>query len=397
MPLKSGGAVESEYMRGRSNQGLTSISKGVQIPTTILDLSFPNTSTDVDVTYRSGIGRKCFYANGLFWVFYSDGTNMVYRTSEDGVTWSSPTTIRACDTSHNFAVWFDGSHLHYAATPLSNWNEPVVYRRGIPNDDGSITWSTAEQTVRQDANMWFRNITLAVDSGGYPWIGMATNQRAPLTVGTFADVSKSSKNDGVWMTQTGFPYRPDTTVNKRDILILVPLTSQKMYIIYVLAAGPATNPINGKLWAGSIWDLEETATSRQSHDASISAVAYQDIVHVVYDERTTNVVYHLKRAAGPAPGSWTETQIMATSEGSGWSLTVQVETGYLWLFYIINNDVLYRQYISEWDASPTTLQDRTAAESPYSMNSYYRARSDGKLGVIWTESPAYTIAHSGLV
>ena len=28
--------------------------------------------------------RKIFFANGLFWVFYSDGTNMVYRTSADG-------------------------------------------------------------------------------------------------------------------------------------------------------------------------------------------------------------------------------------------------------------------------------------------------------------------------
>jgi len=398
MPLKSGGAVENEQMRGRSNSGLISIGKAVVtpapiIPSEVLGLSFPNTSTDVNVTYQGGIGRKCFYANGLFWVFYTDGTNIVYRTSEDGATWSSPTTVRVCDTGTNFSVWFDGTYVHYAATAVYDWNEPIVYRRGTPNTDGTITWSASEQTVIQDPDKAFQNIFIAVDSDGYPWIGMRTVQAAPLPSGNWAEVIKSSTNDGTWTTQSGFPYRPDTTSGKRDIMILVPLTSQKMYIIYVWSGATASNPINGRLWDGSSWGSQETATTRQSHDASISAVACQDIVHVVYDELTTNVVYHLKRVAG----TWSETQIMATSAGAGWSLTVQIETEYLWLFYILNYDVLYRRYTTAWDTSPNTLQDRAAAQSPYAVNSYYRARSDGKLGVVWTESPAYKIAHSGLV
>jgi len=394
MPLKSGGAIESEFMHGRSNSGLISIGKGAIIPEEILDLSFPNTSTDSDVTYWAGIGRKCFYANGRFWVFYSDGTNMVYRTSEDGATWSSATTIRACDSSHNFSVWFDGIYVHYAATPLSSWNEPVVYRRGTANSDGTITWSASEQTVIQHPDKWFRNIVIAVDGGGYPWIGMNTNQAAPLPAGAWAEVVKSSTNDGTWTTQSSFPYRPDTTANVRDIMILVPLTAQKMYIIYVWSGAPASNPINGRLWDGSSWSSEETTTTRQSHDASLSAVAYGDIVHVVYDERTTNNTYHLKRVVG----TWTETSMGFVAEGTGFSLAVQQETGYLWVFYIINNDILYRRYITVWDTSATTLQDRAAAQSPYSINSYYRARADGKLGIVWTEGPVwYTIAHSGLV
>jgi len=392
MPLKSGGAVESEFMHGRSNLGLISIGKGVKIPTTILDLSFPSTTPDVNATYLGGIQRKCFYANGRYWVFYSDTTNIVYRTSADGISWSSATTIRACDNGNNFSVWFDGTYLHYAATPLATWNEPIVYRRGTPNTDGSITWSAAEQTVIQDADKWFQSIIIAVDSEGYPWIGTRTSQAAPLPPGNWAEVIKSSTNDGTWSTASGFPYRPDTVSGKRDIMFLVPLTSQKMYIIYVWSGAPATNPINGRLWDGSSWGSEETATTRQSHDASLSAVAYGDVVHVVYDERTTLDVYHLKRVAG----TWTETSMGFVGAGTGFSLTVQQETGYLWVFYIKTNTIFYRRYLTSWGAE-TTLQTRTAAQSPYSMDSYYQARSDGKLGIVWTESPAYTIAHSGLV
>lgn len=394
LPLKSGGAVENEFIHGKGNLGLITVGKGAKIPTSILDLSFLGTSTDGDVTYWAGFGRKCFYANKRFWVFYSDGTNIVYRTSTDGKTWSAVTTIRTCDSSHNFSVWFDGTYVHYAATETYGYNLPIVYRRGTPNSDGTITWSATEQVVRQDVNMAFRNVIIAVDSGGYPWIGMMINDQTspPGGNGIYADVTKSSKNDGTWTTATGFPYRPDATApGKRDIMILVPLTAQKMYITYVWSGAPASNPINGRLWDGSAWSSQETATTRQSHDASISSVAYGDIVHVVYDERTTYNIYHLKREAG----TWTETSMGFIGEGTGFSLTVQQETGYLWVFYIKTNTILYRRYLTSWGAE-TTLQTRTGAQSPYAMNSYYQARSDGKLGVVWTEAPWYTIAHSGL-
>lgn len=365
--------------------------KGVATLPNILDLSFPSTSTDSNVTYWSGIGRKVFYANGLFWVFYSDGTNMIYQTSEDGVTWSAATTIRTCDTGQNFSVWFDGTYLHYAATAVQTYNGPIVYRRGIPNSDGTITWSAAEQTARQDANIAFKRIIIAVDSAGFPWIGMYSLQKAPLTAGSFADVTKSSTNDGTWVTDSGFPYQPDTTKNKRDIMILIPLTLQKMYIIYVWTGGPASNPINGRLWSGGAWSDQETPTTRQSWYASISAVGYRDIVHIVFDEYTTGNAYHLQRTED----GWSETSLGISGYGAaGFSLTVQKETGYLWLFYIVSNEILYGKYVTSWLLA-VVLQSRTATESPFSVNSYYQVYGD-KLGVVWTESPAYTIAHSGL-
>jgi len=405
MPLRSGGAVDNEFLRGRSNSGLISIEKTVVGPPpppppptlpNILDLSFPAgdsaVSGDVDVTYWSGFGRKCFYANGRWWVFYSDGTNIVYRSCADGKTWSSPTTIRACDSSHNFSVWFDGTYLHYAATATNDYNVPIVYRCGTPNANGSITWLESEQTVRQDANMAFRNIIIAVDSDGYPWIGMMVGDYTspPGGNGIYADVTKSSMKWGIWSTASGFPYRPDGVKNKRDLMILVPLTGM-MYIIYVWSGYVASNPINGRLWNGLSWGAQETATSRQSMYGDLTAVAYGDIVHIVYVEKDTNDIYHLKRQ----DSSWSEMFIMAGTVDVSVSLSVQTETGYLWLFYIKTYDIFYRKYTTTWSASDILLQDRAVAQSPYSINSYYQVNGD-KLGVVWTESPSYTVAHSGL-
>src|SRR5689334_20112526 len=61
--------------------------------------------------------RKLFWAVGLYWLFYADGQNgQVYRTSANGTTWSSPTTVRGEDPlGHRIAYTFDGTNIHYAA------------------------------------------------------------------------------------------------------------------------------------------------------------------------------------------------------------------------------------------------------------------------------------------
>jgi len=100
------------------------------------------TSTANSATYAP-FQRKSFYAAGRFWVFYSDGSNMVYRTSTDSSSWSSATTVRACTYGFKFSIWFDGTYLHYAYSDVS----AIYYRRETPNSDGTITWSAAEQTV----------------------------------------------------------------------------------------------------------------------------------------------------------------------------------------------------------------------------------------------------------
>lgn len=35
--------------------------------------------------------RKAFFASGRHWVFYADGTNLVFQSSTDGTTWATKT------------------------------------------------------------------------------------------------------------------------------------------------------------------------------------------------------------------------------------------------------------------------------------------------------------------
>ncbi|GAI32938.1 unnamed protein product, partial [marine sediment metagenome] len=182
-------------------------------------------------------------------MWYSDGTNFVYRSSADGVNWSDAVSVGACPNGLSGSVWFDGTHVHYARLgPYTNY-----YRRGAPNPDGTITWSADEQTVYSGTSSdvhWGPSIT--VDSGGYAWIGTKYyngNNSWPW-------VFKNADNDGTWSTAAGFPHQLSTTFSTYWRVSVVPLTDSKVYVIYA-----NKNDGCGKLWDGSSWGDEETTMS----------------------------------------------------------------------------------------------------------------------------------------
>ena len=98
--------------------------------------------------WLSGAGeqnmRSLFYAAGLYWAFYSDGTNVVYKTSTYGSSWSSKTVVRTCEQGrmYAFGLYWDETYLHY----IYAWqgNNDIYYRRGVPNANGTISWTSAE-------------------------------------------------------------------------------------------------------------------------------------------------------------------------------------------------------------------------------------------------------------
>ena len=183
-----------------------------------VDPSTIGTSSSSNAPYRS-FQRKSFYANGLFWVFYSDGTNMVYRTSSDGSTWSSASTVRASGDGTQFSTYFDGTYISYAMLPTYSGSDTIYYRRGAPNSDGTITWSASEQTV--GTSSYTTAVSIGVDSSGYPYI--AYRAQSPR----YCFVTKSSTNNGAWTTASGYPLQL-TTVAGYWATIVVPLTNNKM-------------------------------------------------------------------------------------------------------------------------------------------------------------------------
>ena len=231
--------------------------------------------------------HKLFYAQGLIWAFYCDGTKQVYKTSADGTTWSAATTVIASSTyGHRIGYWFDGTYIHYAYCESALGND-VMYRRGSLDVGGGITWSAVEQTaVAIAAGDSALYSTVSVDSSGYAFIGYIFFPNGYPNTPWDAVVVKNSKNDGTWTTgdatTTASAY---TTIY--PIPFLVALTSGKMYVAY--ADNTAGNATHGRLWDGSSWGAAES-TGAAGIDTVFGIVADGDNVHLVITENAGGVM-----------------------------------------------------------------------------------------------------------
>lgn len=219
--------------------------------------------------------RKDFYARGRFWKFYSDGTNMVYRTSTDGETWSAPTIVRACTKGWSFSIWFDGTYLHYAYSVVRY--DPLYYRRGEPEVGGTIGWSAAEQPVPIDFDNVYSPPTVCVDSDGYAWIGYMEYTGSDF----FPYVIRSGNNDGTWgATPAGFPYQLSTLSTPNWQVLVTPLTEGKMLVMYYRGL-----KIRAQHWNGIDTWSSEVGTATSTVDIIVySSVAENDEVHLIFKD-----------------------------------------------------------------------------------------------------------------
>jgi len=322
-----------------------------------VDPSVVGTSTSSYAT-REPFQRKCFYANGRFWVFYSDGTNMVYSTSTDGSTWTSATTVRAAAAGYTFSVWFDGTYLHYAYAAASS----IYYRRGAPNSDGTITWSAAEQTVSTTYNKADYPM-VSVDSNGYVWIGY----RDYTGTYYYPYVIKSGNNNGTWgTTPTGFPYQLSTTSSDAWRVSIIPLTSGKMLAVYASYNG---DTLKVRRWDGSTWGSEVATTSAVYFGQYHSAVAQGDDVHLTFlKQYPYNILYVKYTYSSNSLGSETTLQAGTTSSSAP-VISINSSTNDLYVFwagYPTANHIYYRKYTAstgtwetgvDWIAETETLTD----------------------------------------
>jgi hypothetical protein len=139
----------------------------------------------------------------LFWAIFGDGSNFMYYTSPDGVTWTLGATnsgiIRALAPTNGvgvcISIYYDPNtgYFHYAVA-----GDSLMYHRsGTPNADGTITWNGSETAFAPvslfGAETSCHYPSIAVDSNGYVYIAYMyyIGMNAPR-------VTRSGNNDGTW-------------------------------------------------------------------------------------------------------------------------------------------------------------------------------------------------------
>ena len=192
--------------------------------------------------------RKLLYSQGLWWLFYSNGSDIVYRTSSDGMNWSVSSVLVSVapgsDSGFSFSLWLQGSTLYYvlATDSTQNGQQGFDWGSGTLNSFGYIfaTVHTVSTTNQLTSN--YDSIT--VDSSGNVWVAINTNNS-----GTHA-LEVWERKSGTWYQENFINQVPADTSP-----VLLPLTSG-IALIYGTGASTGTVSIttttNGASWSPQI-------------------------------------------------------------------------------------------------------------------------------------------------
>jgi hypothetical protein len=233
--------------------------------------------------------KKVFFANGRWWFFYWNGTNLGWRTSIDGISWSNFTIYGALSSGVYFSIWYD--ELNNKTCLVRNSGSALMYRQGTANADGTITWDADEVVATNYYVGTYAYPTICKDSSGYPWV--AYNDGTGIV-----RVCKATATDGSTWGSTNSLW---SGISSACILI-IPLTDNKMMAIMVKTnSGPqsrlydGTMPYNPNNWQNAV--VINAAQSQLDH--TFDAVVDGDNVHFVYTYFTGSYnIYYVKYTYG---------------------------------------------------------------------------------------------------
>lgn len=175
----------------------------------------PSTTSTVAVNQGLVLGetyqRHNFESGGRDWVFWCNGTAILYSSSTDANTWESPQIFSSyicnegiyCCNGSSFSLWYDvtTNYAHIAYMNVTGTQQSIWYARIAPQSNGVITSDTPQEAVPGVASLNFSVPSICLNSLGYPYIAyMATDiNTADLSAYVSTSIVNSS---GTWTNAT---------------------------------------------------------------------------------------------------------------------------------------------------------------------------------------------------
>lgn len=311
---------------------------------------------------------KAFYAHGKYWVFYALPGNVYYKTSNDGENWSGATSITtSIDTFHfqDFALYFDGTYVHYVVTGGS----ALKYRRGEPQADGSISWDTAEQNIG-GLPSFVNTADLTVDSNGYAWIVYGYNDIYVL---------KNANLSGVWSTDS---ITQLTTGASGANASIIALTGGKLYVVWA----DSNDQLHGEYYNGSAWS-SELGTLTMGEQRRFDVTVYGDVVLLTWQDNSSDIKFKER------DGTWGATKNVIAGHGRDIPTISHDGAGTYYIFSFRNAASAIRRYSSTDNGdSWAILVLETGVKPIFCVSGFpvFPEAMSSKIALIWVEHPTTT-------
>lgn len=329
--------------------------------------------------------RKLFYAADRFWVFYSDGGELVYKSSSDGLSWSERSqSLGASSDGNGISVHFDGTYAHYARTTSTN-GQSLYYRRGTPGGDGMIAWSEAEQiAVAGENGVRYLHPSVSTDSSGHALISYH-REKQNGKAGEGPCVTMSGNSDGTWgTTPAGFPYELTSNSESEWYTTVHGLTSNKIAVTF--ADHTEIPMVYVSTYDGFSWNPTANTASTAHFGSDYSVLVEGDDLHIaLLDEGTFEIRYcrysYATNAVGP------EFTLRSPESLSSAPALAATSNGALYCFWIkspADRHIYYSRMIyGAWDSTCTNWLTETDLTASGGVSAAYNQGSSLYIGLAW--------------
>jgi len=312
---------------------------------------------------------KTFIAEGREWVFYSDGTNVVFRSrviSPLG-SWSAATTFKSGGVSgYAISLWWDGTKVHTVSHGAVTGGMALFYRCGTPNSDGTITWETERTAVAGVSGKYQSYMTVCVDSAGYPVVAYsllgASYYYPRIVIATATDGS-------TW----GSPITLDTEGTAHKVMpLILPLADRKLLAIW---CNWQTGKTVSKYYNGTSWGAINNIGSREQWGVHSAIVLGTKVICLI--PVATNDINAYE---------WTaDTWGSATMIRDGTVGVISKAGDNAYAFIRDGTKLYYAKYTGTW-GTPVEWQTTTDWQQDWNFGCGYSG--DGRIGVYWLEGTA---------
>jgi hypothetical protein len=175
-----------------------------------------------------------------------------------------------------YSCYFDGTYIHFVIAWMPDTGPDeyrLIYRRGEPESDGTLTWSTPTWgTIATIGTASLNNILcpyVTVDTEGQPWVSAIELDDDVLGGSYLPKIWRSDGAGGTWSTKSGYPHTMGTYENWYDQLCcqMTPLNGTMIFAWWYVGptesgAGSVDADLHvGRLWDGSSWGGTEHPNS----------------------------------------------------------------------------------------------------------------------------------------
>ena len=312
----------------------------------IINLDPTTVATGASVNTALSARHTLFKVSGGYYFFiYCDGTNVVYKSSADGVTWGSATTIAANASSGGYAAYYDGTYV-YVVYQSSGDTDVTSFQRGTISS-GTITWGTAYTCVAKPSTDWHSYYpALTVDGDGQPWVCVV---HAFSWNNSHVDFYQCDAGDGSGSWTNKKATSQFTSNYGRNTMVTLPTSGDVM-----LFGWEGWDNAVGYLYdlSGDTVGGAETATDYDVENFGIASVGDGDNIHLIYVVESAYEVYIAKRTSG----AWGIDALLKTTGDSTTSVAVSMYASDVYGIYSCDGHIYYKVYSGSW-GSEQTLED----------------------------------------